>query len=518
MTKANSMKHFAFRVVICLAFSMFFFSMGSAQEVNKEILAESIEDFETGDFSKYDWQFEGDADWFITDVSPYEGIYSAQSGDIGDTQSEAIYLEYTVYAADILSFWYKVSSESNWDYLTFYVDGNLMDEWSGSIPWSYAEYNISAGAHTFKWEYSKDFSVSTGQDAAWIDMITFPPEEIEALFVADTTVICQGDIVFFTDLSIGPVTEWSWIFEGALPTTSTLQNPVVGYPNVGDWDVFLEVTDGIETAVYYQAEYIHVSATPSIANTPIGITNLCASWGNTAYNTVPMGAGVTSYDWILDPAEAGTISGNGGTNITVIWDPDFLGTIELMVAGINYCGIGEYSNPLTITRYLPEVTLILPAYVALPEPPFQLTGGTPPGGEYTGPGVSNGWFDPAAAGMGEHTITYTYTDVNWCTNSATDVITVTQFIGIDETSSGEEISIFPNPGNGSFIIQVNSGMEEQYSIRIYNTVNEVIYAEDGVLLGGGLQKKVDLTITNGLYLVNLAGAEKEFITKIIIRK
>lgn len=490
---------------------------GMGQQDASGIKAASIEDWETGDFSQYEWQFEGNADWFITDVNPYEGVYSAQSMDIGDGQSAALYLEYNVYDEDTLSFWYRVSSESNYDYLNFYIDDVLIDEWAGEIPWSLAQFVVPVGMHTLKWEYDKDFSVSSGQDAVWIDLITFPPEEVQALFVADTTVICQGDIVFFTDLSIGPITEWSWIFEGALPSTSASQNPVVGYPTVGNWDVFLEVTDGIETAVYYQGEYIHVSATPDTANTPIGISSLCASWGNTTYNTIPMGGGVTAYDWKLTPPEAGTISGNGGTNVTVIWDAGFLGAAELQVGGINYCGVGAYSDPLVITRYLPDVAVMLPAYVALPEPPFQLTGGTPPGGEYSGTGVSNGWFDPSAAGMGPHTITYTFTDVNLCTNSATDIITVTEFIGIDESNLSKAVGIYPNPNTGGFSLDLNTAQQGRYDIRVINTVNEVLYHEAGVQLGAGMKKQFDLNLANGIYFVKLSNKDQEFVKKMVVQ-
>ena len=509
------MKRSFYFVIISFVLSLGFAWSGSAQVA---ILADSFEDFETGDFSKYDWQFEGNSDWFITSINPYEGMYAAQSSDIGDNQTAAMYLNYTVYAQDTLSFWYRTSTESNYDYLRFYIDGIEQDAWAGPIPWSFTYYIVAPGDHIFKWEYDKDISVSTGEDAVWVDMITFPPEEIEANFVADTTVICQGDAVFFTDLSIGPVTEWSWIFEGATPSSSTNQNPVVGYGTVGSWDVFLEVTDGVETAVHYEAEYIHVSSTPSMANTPVGISSLCASWGNTTYTTTSMGGDVTAYDWTLDPPEAGTISGNGGTNVTVIWEPDFLGTIDLRVAGINYCGIGEPSNPLTITRYLPEVTLILPAYVALPEPPFELTGGLPEGGIYSGPGVSNGMFDPAAAGMGPHTITYTYTDVNFCTNSATDVITVTQFIGIDENALGHAVSLYPNPSGGSFTVEVNMGRKEKFDIAVYNTVNELVYAEKDVVLGNGIQKKLDPGLVNGIYFIKLTGTEKEYVRKVVVQQ
>jgi len=46
--------------------------------------------------------------------------------------------------------------------------------------------------------------------------------------------------------------------------------------------------------------------------------------------------------------------------------------------------------------------------VCLNDEPFLLTGASPEGGTYSGPGVINGFFDPALAGVGFHTITYTY--------------------------------------------------------------------------------------------------------------
>jgi gliding motility-associated-like protein len=41
--------------------------------------------------------------------------------------------------------------------------------------------------------------------------------------------------------------------------------------------------------------------------------------------------------------------------------------------------------------------------------------GTPAGGIFSGPGVTGNTFNPAAAGTGPHTITYTYTNANGCT-------------------------------------------------------------------------------------------------------
>nr|HPM03986.1 FlgD immunoglobulin-like domain containing protein [Candidatus Cloacimonadota bacterium] len=60
------------------------------------------------------------------------------------------------------------------DKLKFYIDGVEKNAWSGDVPWTEAEYNVTAGVHTYKWEYSKDISVNSGSDCAWIDKIIFP--------------------------------------------------------------------------------------------------------------------------------------------------------------------------------------------------------------------------------------------------------------------------------------------------------------------------------------------------------
>ena len=134
-----------------------------------------LEDWETGSFSSYAWTFSGTADWFITEISPYEGTYCSQSGDVSDSQTSEMEVELYVTSADNISFYRKVSSESSYDYLRFYIDGNQQDQWSGEIAWSQVSYPVTTGLHTFKWTYYKDSSVSSGSDCGWVDYIVFPP-------------------------------------------------------------------------------------------------------------------------------------------------------------------------------------------------------------------------------------------------------------------------------------------------------------------------------------------------------
>jgi hypothetical protein len=138
-------------------------------------VAQVAENFESGDFNSLSWTTSGDQDWFITSSAPYEGIYCSQSGSISHYDSTRLYISLAVVSDDTISFYYKVSSENNWDYLRFLVDGIERDKWSGDIGWTEFKYPVSAGAHSFEWKYTKDGSLSNGSDCAWIDQIIFPP-------------------------------------------------------------------------------------------------------------------------------------------------------------------------------------------------------------------------------------------------------------------------------------------------------------------------------------------------------
>jgi len=122
------------------------------------------------------WSTGGDASWFIETTNTYDGNSAAQSGLITDSQSS--YLQTTVSADGQVSFYWKVSSEDGYDYLTFYINGNEQDAISGEVDWNQEIYSVSAG-DTLRWEYTKDGSDSEGLDAGFLDEVNYtatPPD------------------------------------------------------------------------------------------------------------------------------------------------------------------------------------------------------------------------------------------------------------------------------------------------------------------------------------------------------
>ncbi len=126
--------------------------------------------FEDGNMGEF-WQFGGNQPWILDSAG---NNYSIKSGNIDDEQTSSISFSMEIAEDNQFSFDRKISTEANYDYLYFYIDDQIQDEWAGENSWTTESYPVSAGIHTFKWEYVKDSAVSGGSDSVWIDNIIFP--------------------------------------------------------------------------------------------------------------------------------------------------------------------------------------------------------------------------------------------------------------------------------------------------------------------------------------------------------
>jgi Pro-kumamolisin, activation domain/Divergent InlB B-repeat domain len=129
--------------------------------------------FESGNLSHLPWTTAGNAPWFVQTNIVDQGMYAAQSGAITNSQTSSLILT-TNFNAGLGSFDFKVSSEADWDFLNFSVDGVLYKQWSGEIDWANYTFALNAGMHTLEWSYTKDPSLSSGLDAAFIDDVNLP--------------------------------------------------------------------------------------------------------------------------------------------------------------------------------------------------------------------------------------------------------------------------------------------------------------------------------------------------------
>lgn len=120
---------------------------------------------------------------------------------------------------------------------------------------------------------------------------------------------------------------------------------------------------------------------------------------------------------------------------------------------------GCSSNDVRLVTINPQPTVSLANInsVCINSAAFTLNQGSPSGGTYSGPGVSGGVFNPTTAGVGTHTIHYTYTNATACTDSASNTITVNalpsvSFTGLPAATcvSNANISLSGSPTGGTF--------------------------------------------------------------------
>ena len=188
-------------------------------------------------------------------------------------------------------------------------------------------------------------------------------------FIADSTEICAGQNVDFTDLSTNSPTSWNWSFPGGIPSASTVQHPQnIVYPASGYYNVSLTVGNGMYFNSVTKLNYIHVAAPAGTPATPSGDTLLCQNNPNTLYTIFPV-PNAMSYTWNLTPDTAGILTPMD-TAVVVNWSDTYTGYAWLKVQAGNGCGSGPFSPSLPIhLRPFPGVP-------ATPVGPTQMCQGT----------------------------------------------------------------------------------------------------------------------------------------------
>ncbi len=200
------------------------------------------------------FQHSGNANWSGYTVSGAVGNDALVSGEIQDNQSSII--SFSEYCSAIQFKW-KVSSESGFDFLQFFIDNVKVDEISGEIGWQEKSFNIIAGTHDFKWVYMKDASADVGLDLGMVDNIVLIGTQI-----TNTNSAYQTNNIMTTNYNL----YGEWLFEGNFLDSST--NFRHGTSFNGGY--FTNDRNGNAYGAFYfdgQDDYVRI---PHIGNTPEG--------------------------------------------------------------------------------------------------------------------------------------------------------------------------------------------------------------------------------------------------------
>lgn len=152
------------------------------------------------------------------------------------------------------------------------------------------------------------------------------------------------------------------------------------------------------------------------------------------------------------------------TSVTLSGSPSggtFTGTgVTGNIFNPSVAGVGSYTLTYTYTDANGCTNFATRTAVVVPLPVVSFTGlaaaycvdaasapltGSPIGGTFSGVGISGNNFVPSQAGIGTHTIIYTYTNVFGCTNSASQSVVVNPLPVISFTGLGQDYCINETP-------------------------------------------------------------------------
>ena len=134
-----------------------------------------------------------------------------------------------------------------------------------------------------------------------------------------------------------------------------------------------------------------------------------------------------------------------------------------------------------------------------------LSGGSPPGGSYSGNGVSNNTFYPLIAGTGLDTIYYVYTDLFGCTITSSVELFVDVCTGFDGIGLNPIINVTPTLATSEIIISCDDRSPEVYEVSFIDLLGRTINSSKICFLQTPMHTLSISMLPTGIYYVVVKG-------------
>jgi PKD repeat protein len=398
----------------------------------------------------------------------------------------------------------SIETPSSGSFTIDFPNGNTINSFPDSIPVVITVDEVPVGDYTLTITGAGPNGTPVHNREALIIIIPLGPPT--ANFTVSDTVTCAGQSLDFFDVSTGAISWlWTFEGGDPESSTEQFPVGIV-YAEAGTYDVSLEVTNPSGSDLISKPGYIDVLPIPdaptgdnvevckNLTIPPLVVEGAEIMWyddpdlievvstGNSFQtdNTLP---GTYSYfatqtvegceseateilltifdtpiivflplDTVCLNSEAFELENGEPIGGTYFGDGVTDGYFDASVAGIGTHNLGyEYSDDNMCTDTAYQSITVLPLDIVTFDPlnpvcldtdSYELTGGSPVGGIYSGDGVTDNFFYPDAAGVGTHQITYTATGENDCPNSANQTVTVNELpmieLGSDTTICGDQ--------------------------------------------------------------------------------
>ena len=309
--------------------------------------------------------------------------------------------------------------------------------------------------------------------------------------------------------AVNPVsgaTSYTWTLPNGWTGTSTTEVIVVAAGSTGGTiSVTANSACGSSTP---QTLSVSITALPATPGTVSGDDSVCS--GAPGFYGIFSVSGATSYTWTLP----NTWSGNSTTQTI----SPTVGTIggNISVLANNACGSSSPASLNVSVLPVPQVSFTFPTGPVCNDqnPTVALSGGTPSGGTYSGPGVTGTVFDASVLAAGTYSIIYSVTNSVGCTGRDSANVIVDVCLGVPNTIA-DEISVYPNPFNDAVTISTKGSIGNGTAILMDVTGREISRTEFEAT-ATNVQIPTN-TFTKGTYLLNIIADDRLVVVKKLVK-
>ena len=482
-----------------------------------------VEDWETGNFNKFPWQFTNPArPWTIDPVIKYEGNYASRSGVISDNESSGLFIQYNCSLDDSISFYRRISSQAIRDVLKFYIDDAVVGLWSGPTDTTFTRYAfpVLQGPHTFKWVYEKNPSISVALDAAWTDFIVFPPQYKTTASAGGDADVCAGNNFQLHGMA-DSYDSTRWTTSG----TGMFSNPIILNPiytpstqDITDGMVRLKLTAYGKNSVDTNSMMLMIYTAP----TAFAGGNGSVCKGSSFQVSGATAVAATTLSW--------TTAGDGSFNQQTILHPTYTpgaqdilhGSVKLKLFAIGSVACPASADSLLLTIHaIPQVDLGKDT-ITCANLVVTLNGTHPDAASYlwlpsnkTTPTIT---VDSAGIGLHSEKVLVFVTDHNGCVGKDSVMVSFKVCGGIEELA-GVDVRVFPNPNDGIFTLELKTLRHEKLDVSLMSSSGETVYTHNGIEISGSAREKIDVSrLSAGTYLLEVSNGTGKMHQKIVIRK
>ncbi len=390
------------------------------------------------------------------------------------------------------------------NYLYEFFDETSYTEWDGvsTIPdnswWKMERFNLAPyKTDSVRVRFHLHSDPGTERDGWYIDDVSIREEPAPIADLGNDTAICGAfNITLNTGSGIGYSYLWTYNNDTLSATTKSISVTAAGTYSVQ--------VKGIGSTAY---DTIVINVWPIITFNPL--TDICANAssiilsGALPANGYYSGVGVDSATGAFDPATAGV-----GSHIITYTYTDTSGCTNnaqqtQVVNAFPSIDLGADQNICNNHSVTLDAGAGFASYLWS-----------------TGATTQTITLDSNDFNVGNNDYSVEVTNADNCGNSDTVTLIVDPCTGIlTPVLNGTDISVFPNPNNGQFQIDINGLENQNYDLGIYNSIGSKVFAKEFNYSGQGTQSfKFDFnTYPKGIYFIKLQSEGKIRVNRLIIR-